>query len=105
MREPTIEPVDTHHEVYAVIKLFVILLGGEVGQIRGQEREVAVKAGLKTQLFEQLVFGFVETGVKGKFKKYLVYWQIRCITLSHPPGYKFQLWSQNTSDSSSCVFR
>lgn len=28
-------------------------------------REVAVQAGLKAQLFEQLLFGFVETGGKG----------------------------------------
>ena len=61
----TIKPVDTHHKVYAVIKLLVVFLGGEVGQIWCQERKVAVQAGLKAQLFEQLLFGFVETGEKG----------------------------------------
>lgn len=29
----TIKPVDTHHKVYAVIKLLIILLRGEVGHI------------------------------------------------------------------------
>ena len=60
----TVKPVDTHHKVYAVFKLLIVLLGGEVGQIWCQERKVAVQAGLKAQLFEQLLFGFVETGEK-----------------------------------------
>lgn len=60
----TIKPVDTHHKVYAVIELLVVFLRWEVGQIRCQERKVAVQAGLKAQLFEQLLFGFVETGEK-----------------------------------------
>lgn len=29
----TIKTVDTHHKVYAVIKLLIVLLRGEVGQI------------------------------------------------------------------------
>lgn len=62
----TIKPVDTHHKVNTVIKLLIVLLRGEVGQIWRQERKVAVQAGLKAQLFEQLLFGFVETGEKGE---------------------------------------
>lgn len=27
----TIKPVDTHHKVYAIIKLLIVFLGGEVG--------------------------------------------------------------------------
>lgn len=56
--------MDTHHQVYAVIKLLIILFRREVGEIWCQEREVAVQAGLEAQLFEQLLFGFVETGEK-----------------------------------------
>lgn len=56
--------MDAHHEVYAVIKLLIILFRREVGEIWCQEREVAVQAGLEAQLFEQLLFGFVETGEK-----------------------------------------
>lgn len=63
--ELTIKPVDTHHKVNTVIKLLVVLLRGEVGQIRRQERKVAVQAGLKAQLFEQLLFGSAETGEMG----------------------------------------
>lgn len=62
----TIKPVDTHHKVNTIIKLLIVLLRGEVGQIWRQERKVAVQAGLKAQLFEQLLFGFVETGEKGE---------------------------------------
>lgn len=62
----TIKPMDAHHKVYAVIKLLVILFRREVGEIWRQEREVAVQAGLEAQLFEQLLFGFVETGEKRK---------------------------------------
>lgn len=56
--------MDAHHQVYAVIKLLIILFRREVGEIWCQEREVAVQAGLEAQLFEQLLFGFVETGEK-----------------------------------------
>lgn len=61
----TIKPVDTHHEVYAIVKLLIVLLRGEVGEIWCQERKVTVQAGLKAQLFEQFLFGFEETREKG----------------------------------------
>lgn len=54
--------MDTHHQVNTVIKLFIIFLGGEIWEIRRQERKVAVQAGLEAQLFEQLLLCFVETG-------------------------------------------
>lgn len=60
----TIEPVDTHDEMYAIIELLVVLFGREVGEIGRQERKVTVQAGLEAQLFEQLLFGLVETEEK-----------------------------------------
>lgn len=54
--------MDTHYQVNAVIKLFVVFLRGEIWKIRSQQRKVAVQAGLKAQLFEQLLFCFVEAG-------------------------------------------
>lgn len=54
--------MDAHYKVYPVVKFLVILLRGEVGQIWCQERKVAVQTRLKAQLFEQLLFGFEETG-------------------------------------------
>lgn len=58
----TVQAVDTHHQVNAVIKLFIVFLRGEIWRIRSQERKVAVQAGLEAQLLEQLLFCFVETG-------------------------------------------
>lgn len=58
----TVQAVDTHHQVNAVIKLFVIFLRREIGKIRCQSRKVAVQGSLEAQLFEKLLFCFVETG-------------------------------------------
>lgn len=58
--------MDAHHEMDAIVKLFIIFLGGEVWQIGGQEGKVAVQTGLKAQLLYQLLFSFVETGEKEK---------------------------------------
>lgn len=64
----TIQAVDTHHQVDAIIKLFIVFLGGEIWKIRCQERKVAVQVGLEAQLFEQLLLCFVETGEEGRWK-------------------------------------
>lgn len=64
----TVQSVDTHHQVNAVIKLFVVFLGGEIRKIRRQEGKVAVQAGLEAQLFEQLLLCFVEAGEEGRWK-------------------------------------
>ena len=50
----------------AVVKLLVVLLGGEVGQVGGQQGQVAVQAALESQLPQQLLFGLVETGAGGE---------------------------------------
>lgn len=64
----TIQAVDTHHQVNAIIKLFVVFLGWEIWKIRCQERKVAVQAGLEAQLFEQLLLCFVEAGEERRRK-------------------------------------
>lgn len=64
----TVQAVDTHHQVNAVIKLFVIFLRGEIWKIRRQERKVAVQAGLEAQLLEQLLLCFVEAGEERRWK-------------------------------------
>lgn len=89
--ELTIKPVDTHHKVNTVIKLLVVLLRGEVGQIRRQERKVAVQAGLKAQLFEQLLFGFAETGENGKITRDCS----KCVILI--TGTEIKWWSDGAS--------
>ena len=58
----TVQAVHAHHQVDAVVKLLVVLLRGEVGQVGGQQGQVAVQAALESQLPEQLLFGLVETG-------------------------------------------
>lgn len=64
----TVQAVDTHHQVDAIIKLFIVFLGGKIWKIRRQERKVAVQACLEAQLFEQLLLCFVETGEERRWK-------------------------------------
>lgn len=60
--------MDAHHKVNPVVKLLVVLFRREVGKVWCQEGKVAVQTGLEAQLFEQLLFGFVETSKNNKLK-------------------------------------
>lgn len=56
--------MDTDDQVYAILKLLILLLRGEVGQVGGQVREVTVQGCLEHQVFHQILFGPVETGTQ-----------------------------------------
>lgn len=60
----TIKAVDTDNQVYAILKLLIFLLRGEIGQVGGQVREVTVQGCLEYQLLHQILFGPVETGTQ-----------------------------------------
>ncbi len=49
----TIKSMDTHHEVYPILKLSVVFLGREVWMDGGEARQVAVESATEHQLPQQ----------------------------------------------------